>query len=194
MPAGADISAFDLDRATVSRMARGDTAAVRDLYDRHARAIYSIAVRMLADKGEAEDVVQDVFTQAWRQASRYDAARAPVIGWLLVMARARTLDRLRARRVRIAIAPIDPTSADPADALPHPDVQAISAEEASRVRRALDVLSVDQRKVIELAYYDGLSQTEIAAALSQPLGTVKTRIRAGLLRLREAMIGKPQTT
>ena len=100
MSPSAPISVFDADRRVVTRMARGDSSAVAELYDRHARALYSLALRMLSDAADAEDVVQDVFTQAWRQAGRYDPTRAPVIGWLLVITRARALDRLRARRSR----------------------------------------------------------------------------------------------
>lgn len=168
-------------------MARGDASAVADLYDRHARAIYSLALRMLADGAEAEDVVQDVFTQAWRQAGLYDPARAPVIGWLLVIARARTLDRLRARRSRIGLTGEGPDPAELADVAPGQDVQAIGREQGSRVRAALAALTAAQREAIELAYYKGLSQSDIAARLEQPLGTIKTRIRSGLLRLREIL-------
>jgi RNA polymerase sigma-70 factor (ECF subfamily) len=181
--------AFEDDRVAVTRMARGDASALADLYDRHARAIYSLALRMLADAAEAEDVVQEVFTQAWRQAGLYDPARAPVIGWLLVIGRARTLDRLRARRSRIATAGTGPDPADIADLTPGQDAQAIGREEGSRVRAALAALTAAQREAIELAYYKGLSQSDIAARLQQPLGTVKTRIRSGLLKLREILRG-----
>ena len=190
MAPSAHIAAFDADRAAVIRMARGDQAAIGELYDRHARAVYSLAVRMLADASEAEDVVQDVFTQAWRQASRYDASRAPVVGWLLVMARARTLDRLRARRSRLAPIGLETFPTDPADPGPGQELQAISHEEADRLRRALEELPEGQRQAIELAYYKGLSQSDIADALQQPLGTVKTRMRTALLKLREALRGE----
>ncbi len=160
-----------------------------ELYDRHARAIYSLALRMLADAAEAEDVVQDVFTQAWRQAHLYDPARAPVVGWLLVIARARTLDRLRARRSRIGPAGAGPDPATIVDLSPGPDLEAIGRERGSRVRAALAALSAAQREAIELAYFNGLSQSDIAARLEQPLGTVKTRIRSGLLKLRELLRG-----
>ena len=170
-------------------MARGDASAAGELYDRHAGAVYSLALRMLSDGAEAEDVVQDVFTQAWRQAGRYDPSRAPVIGWLLVMTRARTLDRLRARRSRIAPAALDAMTADPVEPGPGQELQAIGNEEAARLRRALDALPDGQREAIELAYYKGLSQSDIAEALQQPLGTVKTRIRTGLLKLRDALRG-----
>ena len=189
MSPSAHIAAFDADRAAVIRMARGDGSAVAELYDRHARAIYSLALRILGDAGEAEDVVQDVFTQAWRQADRYDPARAPVIGWLLVMTRARGLDRLRARRSRIAPAALDVVAADPVDPGPGQDLQAIGNEEATRLRSALAALPDGQREAIELAYYKGLSQSDIAQELAQPLGTVKTRMRAGLLKLRDVLRG-----
>ena len=187
MPPSVPITAFDADRAAVIRMARGDGSAVAELYDRHSRAIYSLALRMLTDSAEAEDVVQDVFTQAWRQASRYDAARAPVVGWLLVMARARALDRLRARKSRISVTALDAATIDPADPGLALDQQAISQQEAATVREALAALPDGQRGTIELAYYKGLSQSEIAEQLSQPLGTVKTRMRAGLLKLRDVL-------
>jgi len=187
MPPSVPITAFDADRAAVIRMAHGDGSAVAELYDRHSRAIYSLALRMLTDSAEAEDVVQDVFTQAWRQASRYDAARAPVVGWLLEIARARALDRLRARKSRISVTALDPATTDPADPGLALDQQAISNEDAVRVRTALAALPAVQREAIELAYFKGLSQSDIAEQLSQPLGTVKTRMRAGLLKLRDVL-------
>ena len=180
-------AASDADRDAVRRMARGDGAAIAQLYDRHARAIYSLALRMLSNGAEAEDVVQDVFTQAWRQAGAYDPSRAPVAGWLLVIARARALDRLRARRSRLPAAPSGPAAADPRDPAPGPDVEAIGVLEADRLRGALETLSDAQREAIELAYYEGLSHGDIAERLDQPLGTVKTRIRSGLLKLRDEL-------
>ncbi len=189
MPA-AHIATFDADRATVDRMARGDSSALSDLYDRHARAIYSLAVRMLADAAEAEDVVQDVFTQAWRQAARYDAARAPVVAWLMIITRARSLDRLRRRRSRIVATELDASTPHPRDPDASQESLAITAEQADRLRGALGSLPESQRAAIELAYYEGLSQSDIAERLQQPLGTVKTRIRSGLLKLREAMAGE----
>ena len=168
-------------------MARGDESAVGEVYDRHACAIYSLALRMLSDAADAEDVVQEVFTQAWRQADRYDPSRAPVIGWLLVITRARALDRLRARRSRISPAALDVMTIDPVDPGPGQDLQAIGQEDAARVRRALEALPDGQREAIELAYYKGLSQSDIAETLEQPLGTVKTRMRTALLKLREAL-------
>ena len=165
-------------------MAAGDAAALGDLYDAHARSIYSLAVRILGDPTDAEDVVQDVFTQAWRQAARYDARRATVIGWLLMMTRSRSLDRVRARQARpdrtIATPLPDLASGDPGQ-----EAVALGVEDVTRLRAALGRLGDAARAPIELAYYEGLSQSAIAERLGQPLGTVKTRMRTALAQLRE---------
>jgi RNA polymerase sigma-70 factor (ECF subfamily) len=176
----------DRDGDAVARVAAGDPSGLADLYDRHARALYSLAYRMLSNRAEAEDLVQDVFSQAWRQAGRYDARRAGVGTWLLMMTRARALDRLRARRVR-AFEMTGTPATDVAASDPDQETHVITAEEAGRLRAALQDLPDAQRKAIELAYYGGLSQTEIAEQLREPLGTIKTRIRTGLLRLRDAL-------
>ncbi len=179
------------DVARVAGAAQGNGAALAALYDRHARAVYSLALRVVADEADAEEVVQEVFDQAWRQASRYDPARGTVVAWLLNMARTRAIDRLRARRARPdraglesehAWSALPATSADPLEALD-------TARDAARVRQALQRLPLIQRVAIELAYFEGLTQTEIAARLEEPLGTVKTRIRVALLKLRDALSG-----
>ena len=182
---------MDDDRAAVDRMAGGDTSALAALYDRHARAIYSLAMRIVSDAAEAEDVVQDVFTQAWRQAKQYDAARAPVAAWLMIITRARALDRLRRRRSRITATEIDAGTPHPRDPDPSQETLVITAEQAERLRGALGDLPDGQRTAIELAYYQGLTQSDIAEKLQEPLGTIKTRIRAGLQKLREALMGGP---
>ena len=179
------------DRDCLRRMAAGDGTAVAGLYDRHARAVYSLVLRVLGDEGDAEDVVQDVFAQAWRQASRYDATRGAVGAWLLIMARTRAIDRLRSRRVRPEGQTVDDDQVVallPA-ATPDAATELLDAEQVRRVQRALGALPLLQRVAIELAYYEGLSQREIAERLEQPLGTVKTRIRLGLLKLRDALAG-----
>jgi RNA polymerase sigma-70 factor (ECF subfamily) len=179
------------DVSHLARAAAGDDRGLAALYDAHGRAVYSMALRVLEDEADAEDVVQEVFAQAWRQASRYDAARGTVAAWLLTMARTRAIDRLRARRAR-------PDTASPAPeetwlTLPAPAVDPgdaiAAARDAQRVRDALQALPVLQRLAIELAYFEGLTQAEIAARLEEPLGTVKTRIRLGLLKLRDALSG-----
>jgi RNA polymerase sigma-70 factor (ECF subfamily) len=175
------------DRPVVARLAAGDATAMSELYDRHARAVYSLASRILSDRHEAEDVVQDVFAQAWRQATRYDPERGTVATWLLVMARARAIDRLRSRRGQAVRSEREGVVTAPAPG-PGPEADAITAEQVDRLRAALRELTDAQRTAIELAYYEGLSQTEVAARLQEPLGTIKTRIRSGLLKLRAALL------
>ena len=159
------------------------SAACTNLF---AARVYSLAVRMLRDAQDAEEVVQDVFAQAWRSAPRYDVGRGTVVGWLLMMTRSRALDRLRATRAQGRALPVAEADPDglPA-AFPGPDVIAISDEQAEHVRDALEQLPADQREALELAYLEGLTHAEVAERLSQPLGTVKTRIRLGLMKLRE---------
>ena len=177
------------DRAAFDRMARGDHDALGEIYDRHGRLVYSLAFRIVRDQSDAEDVVQEVFSQAWRQASRYDAARGSVLAWLLTLTRSRSIDRLRGRRARPeptvdeGVFNAIPDRGAPADAL------VASAGQAAQVRAAVDGLSVLQRVAIELAFYEGLTHAEIAERLEVPLGTVKTRIRQGLLKLRDRLAG-----
>jgi RNA polymerase sigma-70 factor (ECF subfamily) len=177
------------DRAAFDRMARGDQDALGEIYDRHGRLVYSLAFRIVRDQADAEDVVQEVFSQAWRQAARYDSSRGTVLGWLLTLTRSRAIDRLRGRRSR----PEPSVDEGLLNALPDPaapaDVQVAWAAQATQIRAALDGLSVLQRVAIELAFYEGLTHAEIADRLELPLGTVKTRIRQGLLKLRELLAG-----
>ena len=184
--------AEDLER--LARAARGDAASFAALYDRHARGVYSMAIRVVRDEADAEDVVQEVFAQVWRQADRYDANRGSVAAWLLTMARTRAIDRLRTRMVRPegrdrTVAWSDDEWARRAAPLVDPSDALTTERDAKRVREALEALPLVQRLAIELAYFEGLTQREIAERLEQPLGTVKTRIRLGLLKLRDALIG-----
>jgi RNA polymerase sigma-70 factor (ECF subfamily) len=177
------------DRAALERIARGDPDGLAALYDRYARPIFSLAFRMLQDQGEAEDIVQDVFSQAWRQAADYDASRGAVAAWLIMLARSRAIDRMRARRARPDHVSDQRPMAALVDPALSPDLQLLSAEQIARVRAALDSLPALQRAAIELAFYEGLTHAEIAVRLEQPLGTIKTRIRLALIKLRESLTG-----
>lgn len=159
------------------RLAEGDQKALGEFYDRYAGLANGLALRILRDGTEAEDVVQEVFVQVWRQAARYDPTRGSPEAWICTITRTRALDRLRRRASR---------REDPAASAPDPGGRP-RTEEALAVRKALDALSADQRRALELAYYEGLTQSEIAHQLGEPLGTVKTRIRSAMIRLREAL-------
>ena len=181
-----------VDRETVQRMTEGDPEALATVYDRHIRSVFGLAMRVLQNQGDAEDLVQEVFSQAWAQAKRYDATRGSVASWLLMIARSRAIDRLRSRRAKPDSASLPDVTAvvdlpDPALGAEH---RVLTAESATRLRVALTLLPLTQRVAIELAYFEGLTQTQIAERLEQPLGTVKTRIRTGLLKLREALVGE----
>jgi RNA polymerase sigma-70 factor (ECF subfamily) len=174
------------DGRLVRNVAEGDGDALGVLYDRHAGAVFTLAVRILRDRAEAEEVVQEVFAQAWRQAARYDASRATVIGWLLMMTRTRAIDHVRARQARPDAALAVSLHDIPA-AAPGQDVLALTSQRAERLRRALHELTDPLRTPLELAYYEGLSQSAIATRLNEPLGTIKTRMRTALSRLRAAL-------
>lgn len=189
-PGGDGPAPHGADLAIIRRMAAGEAEALAELYDRHARGIYSLAFRIVQDQGDAEEVVQDVFAQAWRQASRYDTSRGVVVAWLLVMARSRSIDRVRARAGRPPLQEDDPALLrDLTDGGIRADTLVVTAEQAGRIRAALSQLPTLQRAAIDLAFYEGLTHAEVAERLEQPLGTVKTRIRLGLQKLRDAMTG-----
>lgn len=179
----------DADLSLVTRLAQGDAAALGELYDRHGRSVYAMAVRMLSDHGEAEDLTQDVFTLAWRNAAKYDPSRGAVAAWLLITTRTRAIDRLRSRKSRPRAAGEDEIRRMDAipDAAPSVERIAANAEGAARVRAAMTELPAEQRDALALAYFEGLSHSEISEQTGTPLGTIKTRIRTGLARLRQAL-------
>jgi RNA polymerase sigma-70 factor (ECF subfamily) len=177
------------DHAALERMAHGDHEALAELYDRHGRLVFSLALRILRDQSDAEDIVQDVFSQAWRQAARYESSRGNPVAWLLNLTRSRAIDRLRGRRARPDTAASDPSSLDLPDLSQPVDEQIVRSHQAAQIRAAVDELSVLQRVAIELAFYEGLTHVEIADRLELPLGTVKTRIRQGLLKLKDRLAG-----
>ena len=180
------------DRRALEGMARGEHGALAELYDRHGRLVFSLALRVLRDQGDAEDVVQEVFSQAWRQASRYESSRGHVVAWLMNLARSRAIDKLRSRRARPETGASDVEADRMLDLAPPVDEQLALSDQAERIRTAVGQLSLVQRVAIELAFYEGLTHVEIAERLELPLGTVKTRIRQGLSKLKERLAGAVQ--
>jgi RNA polymerase sigma-70 factor (ECF subfamily) len=172
-----------VDAALLARIAERDPAAISSLYDRHARMLYSLIVRILRDRAEAEDVLQDVFVRAWTRVETYNRDLGSPLAWLIRIARNRAIDRLRARDVRERSAE-DVPKPEPIET---PEASAALSERQRAVKRALDVLTPEQRRLIETAYFRGLSQSELAAEFGLPLGTVKTRIRTGMQALRRAL-------
>ena len=184
-PANSEVSP---DAALVRRLLQKDVSAFEQLYDRHSRAVYSLVLRILQQAGTAEEVVQDVFLQLWRNAEQYDASRGPFIPWLLTLARNRALDTLRLKSERQRRRE-EQTEELPPVAAPRPEFEKQLDEKrrAEKVRTLMSFLNPQQRRAIELAYFEGLSHSEIAEALKEPLGTVKSWIRNGLLRLKEGL-------
>lgn len=179
------------DHALVQRIAAGDERALRELYDRHGRAAYALACAIVGERADAEEVVVDVFGQAWRAAGQFDPARGTVGSWVATIARTRALDLVRARGRRSRV--LERAAALSDDGVPEPADRDVERAEARRlVTRALTDLPAPQRRAIELAYFGGLSQSEIAAQLGEPLGTVKTRIRDGMAKLR-TLLGEGST-
>ena len=173
------------DRDCVKRILSGDTAALGELYDRYTPLLYPMALRILGTGAEAEDAVQDAWVQVWSRAASYDPRRGSVGAWLVTLARSRAIDRYRgvAARGRAEAKAEPPPAAGPDD----PAVDAARVQLGDRVRQALERLEPKQREVLEIAYFQGLTQTEIADRLNAPLGTVKSWTRQGLMRLREML-------
>jgi len=186
-PSTAASQSRQADQASLERIARGDEDALADLYDRHARLIFSLALRILQVRADAEDIVQEVFAQVWAQAKRYDPSRGAVAAWMLTLARSRAIDRLRARRARPEAAVETSAAERVPDVAATQDLELLSAEQVSRLQRALGGLSEAQREALELAYYEGLTHAEVAVRLAEPLGTIKTRIRQAVIKLRESL-------
>ena len=171
----------------ITRVAAGDQLAMTSLYDTSSRVIYGLLLRILSEHALAEEVLLDVYMQVWRQAGSYDEVRGSPMAWMLTIARSRAIDRLRSGRQELLLR--DPFERLEENARSEIDVEetAAIAEVQARVRDAVETLPAEQREVIELAYYGGFSHSEIALQLRQPLGTVKTRIRLGMMKLRDIL-------
>jgi RNA polymerase sigma-70 factor, ECF subfamily len=168
------------------KVARGNRDAFSDLYDALSGPVFGLVRRILRDRGMSEEVTQEVFVEAWRNAPRFDPSRGSGAGWILTMAHRRAVDRVRSEQsARDRIARLVPSQTErPHDAV---EESAIRMAEMGAIRAALATLSDAQRQAIELAYYGGLTQAQIAEALAIPVGTIKTRIRDGMLKLREQL-------
>lgn len=168
------------DLAAVTAVKSGDQGAMAELYDRYSSVVYAVALRVLGDTMAAEDVLQEVFLQLWRNPSAFDAARGSLGAWLAVIARNRAIDALRKRKpetdIEDVVVSVAPDLASEAD----------RSRAAEKVRGVLGAMPPAQRSALEMAYFQGLSHSEIAYKTGEPLGTIKTRIRAGLTMLRKA--------
>ena len=173
----------------LAAMARGDKAALARLYDTLARPLYSLAFRVTNDAGEAQDIVQDVFLQMWHKAATFDPGRGSAFSWAATLTRNRAIDRVRMRRRRGELLAGAAEELQPGSPTGETDAAGSLwvSEKAGAVRSALTQLAPEQQRAIELAFFSGLTQHEIAARLNEPLGTIKDRIRRGLLKLRETL-------
>ncbi len=188
MTAGLPASAT-ADIALLTRIAGRDAVALGELYDRHNRLLFSLIVRILRDRGESEDVLQEVFVRVWDRADSYSAALGTPSAWLVRIARNRAIDRLRSRQVRANIAEsyeTPPIAADPTPAS-NPELLAHTAEQRRAILAALDRLPAEQRTLVDAAYFEGYTQSELAERFNLPLGTVKTRIRTAMQELRRTL-------
>src|SRR5262245_4229735 len=172
------------DRELIQRMASKDADALDSFYTRYKSLTFGLVLRIVGNRQDAEDVLTDVFWQVWQQCSRYDSSRGKPIAWLLTIARTRAIDRVRSAG-RQEVQTLDERN-DPPPAPPEPDPFVLT-DMREAVQEALQSLQEQQRIPLEMAYFQGMSHTEIAAALGQPLGTVKDRIRTGMLHLRKRL-------
>jgi RNA polymerase sigma-70 factor, ECF subfamily len=179
-----DVRDTRTDIAILERIVARDQGAVAELYDRHSRLLYGLLLRILRNRGEAEEVLQEVFVLVWTRAETYSVALGSPAAWLVRIARNRAIDRLRSNAVRLRAVEAAPASADASD---NPEMRAVASEQQQAVKAALDELPPEQRILIEQAYYLGLTQSELAERFQLPLGTVKTRIRTGMMALREQL-------
>jgi len=185
---GTEISIQAVWLRYVEQSANGDQAAFAALYDATRRLVYSTALRILREPADAEEVTSEVYMQAWRNAKHYTDRRGSVGAWLLTMARSRAIDRVRSQSLRARREAPFPESAHFRSTEPAPDRETELSQHRRKVASALDTLPSEQREAIELAFFSGLTHSELAIRLNQPLGTVKTRVRQGMMKIRELLV------
>ena len=171
------------DQDLIRQVAQRNKTAFNSLYDRYCQLVLSLAWRVLSERQEAEDVVQEVFLQVWREAASYDQKRGSLCAWITTITRSRAIDKLRSRKSRRIYDPASEVELD--EQLPDTRILQENLDNRILLRGAFASLAKEQRIAIEMAYYEGMSQTEIAEVLKEPLGTIKTRIRSGLIKLKE---------
>jgi RNA polymerase sigma-70 factor (ECF subfamily) len=180
------------DLGLLQRIAARDTAALAELYDRHSRLVFGLVLRIIGDRGEAEEILQEAFVRVWTRADRYEAQMGGPLPWIVRVARNCAIDRLRARRVRAAVhtPAVDGAAVEaarPATGIQDPEAAVLDAERKQTLTVALAGLPAAQRQLIEAAFFEGYTHSELAQHFRLPLGTVKTRIRAGLLAMRQSL-------
>jgi RNA polymerase sigma-70 factor (ECF subfamily) len=183
-----DKSGASADAALVHLLLQNDVNAFEKLYDKYSRVVYSLVLRIVQQSGPAEEVVQDVFLQVWRNSAQYDANRGPFFPWLITLARNRALDSLRLKSERQRRLENQTDELFSVVVAPQYEKELDEKRRAERIRALVDGLKPEQKRAIELAYFQGLSHSEIAAELKEPLGTVKSWIRNGLIRLKEGLL------
>ena len=181
MPGASDDARADI--ALLGRVIARDGRAIGELYDRHSRLLYGLILRILRNRSEAEEVLQEVFVQVWTRADTYNVELGAPVAWLVRIARNRAIDQIRSNSVRARTAEATPLP-PPVET---PEARAVMSEQQRAVARALGTLPLEQRELIEHAYFQGLTQSELAERFQLPLGTVKTRVRTGMMTLRREL-------
>jgi RNA polymerase sigma-70 factor, ECF subfamily len=175
------------DRELAERLKRREQAAMGDLYDRYGRIAYALIYRIVKDNGIAEDLMQETFLRVWNRAAAFDSSKGALGAWVLTVARNRAIDYVRSVQGRMRDSVYELDASDNPVLFTSIESDILNSDRARRLKHAFQTLNENQRQVIELAYYEGLSQTEMAEKMKQPLGTVKTWCRTALLKLREEL-------
>lgn len=183
------VETAERDAGLIAAIALGDEAALGELYDRHAGAMLAVALRVLRDRTDAEDLVHDVFVESWRKAGDFDGSRGSVRSWLLMRVRSRGIDRLRSLQAARRRGLVEDGEREAAEV---PVAAVWNTPDRERARRALETLPEAQRSLVELAYFEGMTCSEMARHCGIPLGTVKSRLSAGISKLRERIAPQEQ--